>query len=108
LITNSGGVFVNVEKLNLKKYATRPALAKVIEGNRTDKTSFKQSLFDYLLYHEGNPLKAMELAALATVEAGFVCRLGFNASGFKIGGGKHNLENATTNWDYFARLKANS
>ncbi len=54
LLSEPGGPFVNVEKLNLKKYAARPALAKI--------------LFEYLLYHENNPLKALELASLATAE----------------------------------------
>ena len=29
LISDVGGPFINVEKLNLKKYASRPAMAKV-------------------------------------------------------------------------------
>merc|ERR1711990_1258312 len=47
-----GGPFINVDKLDLRKYATRPALAKV--------------LCDYIIYHDHNPRKALELAALAT------------------------------------------
>ena len=52
-----GGPFINVDKLDLRKYAKRPALAKV--------------LCDYILYHDNNPRKAVELASLATVSAGF-------------------------------------
>ncbi|CAE7934137.1 Ttc8, partial [Symbiodinium sp. KB8] len=52
-----GGPFINVDMLDLAKYAKRPAIAK--------------ALCDYLLYQEHNPRKAMELAANATVEAEF-------------------------------------
>lgn len=47
-----GGVFINVDRLDLKKYAYRPTIAKC--------------LCDYLLYVEHNPRKALELAAEAT------------------------------------------
>lgn len=47
------GVFIDVNRLDFKRYAARPAIAKV--------------LVDYLLYHEHNPRKALELAAEATV-----------------------------------------
>jgi tetratricopeptide repeat protein 8 len=47
------GVFIDVNRLDFKRYAARPAIAKV--------------LADYLLYHEHNPRKALELAAEATV-----------------------------------------
>eukprot|EP00735_Rhodelphis_limneticus_P006543 TRINITY_DN18959_c0_g1::TRINITY_DN18959_c0_g1_i1::g.21714::m.21714 TRINITY_DN18959_c0_g1::TRINITY_DN18959_c0_g1_i1::g.21714 ORF type:complete len:529 (+),score=65.76,sp/Q8VD72/TTC8_MOUSE/54.63/0.0,TPR_11/PF13414.1/72,TPR_11/PF13414.1/0.12,TPR_11/PF13414.1/0.00022,TPR_11/PF13414.1/0.012,TPR_11/PF13414.1/3.2e-07,TPR_11/PF13414.1/1.5e-09,TPR_11/PF13414.1/5e-05,TPR_11/PF13414.1/7.4,TPR_2/PF07719.12/1.4e+02,TPR_2/PF07719.12/5.4e+02,TPR_2/PF07719.12/4.4,TPR_2/PF07719.12/0.56,TPR_2/PF07719.12/0.87,TPR_ len=50
---SEGGMFINVNKLDLRKYATRPPLAK--------------ALCDYILYHEHNPKKALELAAHATV-----------------------------------------
>lgn len=50
--SNEAGIFVDVEKLDLKRYARRPALAKV--------------LCDYLLYHDHNPKKALALAAVAT------------------------------------------
>lgn len=52
-----GGKFINVEGLNMRKYASRPALAKV--------------LCDYILYHEHNPRRALELAAEATVQANY-------------------------------------
>ena len=52
MLTEPGGPFINVDKLDLRKYATRPALAKV--------------LCDYIIYHDHNPKKALELAALAT------------------------------------------
>eukprot|EP00818_Percolomonas_sp_WS_P002291 CAMPEP_0117443152 /NCGR_PEP_ID=MMETSP0759-20121206/4543_1 /TAXON_ID=63605 /ORGANISM="Percolomonas cosmopolitus, Strain WS" /LENGTH=512 /DNA_ID=CAMNT_0005235109 /DNA_START=61 /DNA_END=1599 /DNA_ORIENTATION=+ len=50
-----GDKFINTEQLDFKKYAKRPAIAK--------------ALCDYLIYLEHNPKKALELAALATVEA---------------------------------------
>jgi len=46
-----------VDRLDLKKYASRPELAKV--------------LFDYILYHDHNPRKALELANHATQLAQF-------------------------------------
>lgn len=57
---NSGGdsgVFIDVGRLDLKRYAARPAIAK--------------ALCDYLLYHEHNPRAALELAAEATVACAF-------------------------------------
>jgi hypothetical protein len=45
-------MFIDAEKLDLKRYATRPALAK--------------ALCDFILYHDHNPRKALELAAEAT------------------------------------------
>ena len=53
----AGGPFINVDRLDLRKYAARPALAK--------------ALFEYILYHDHNPKKALELAALATVQANY-------------------------------------
>jgi tetratricopeptide repeat protein 8 len=49
------GTFIDPQKLNLKKYAARPALAKI--------------LFEYLLHTENNARKALELASLVTSEA---------------------------------------
>eukprot|EP00817_Percolomonadidae_sp_ATCC50343_P001436 CAMPEP_0117421598 /NCGR_PEP_ID=MMETSP0758-20121206/2640_1 /TAXON_ID=63605 /ORGANISM="Percolomonas cosmopolitus, Strain AE-1 (ATCC 50343)" /LENGTH=490 /DNA_ID=CAMNT_0005203783 /DNA_START=24 /DNA_END=1492 /DNA_ORIENTATION=- len=46
--------FVNVDQLDFNKYAKRPALAK--------------ALCDYLIYNVCDPKKALDLAALATVE----------------------------------------
>ena len=57
MLSDPHGPFINVDRLDLRKYAARPALAKV--------------LCDYLLYHEHNPKKALELAALATVSCSF-------------------------------------
>ena len=57
MLSESGGPFINVDRLDLRKYSTRPALAK--------------ALFDYILYHEHNPRKALELASLATKSANF-------------------------------------
>ena len=57
MLSESGGPFINVDRLDLRKYAARPALAK--------------ALFEYVLYHDHNPRKALELAALATVAANY-------------------------------------
>ena len=57
ILAEPGGPFINVDKLDLRKYAQRPALARV--------------LCDYILHHDRNPKKAVELASLATVNAGF-------------------------------------
>eukprot|EP01036_Dinobryon_divergens_P032502 gene32502-42107_t len=53
----SGGALVDVDKLNLRKYASRTGLAMV--------------LTDYLLYVEHNTRKALELCAEATKENEF-------------------------------------
>ncbi|KAG2451608.1 hypothetical protein HYH02_003389 [Chlamydomonas schloesseri] len=52
LASEPGGPFINVERLDLRKYAARPLLARV--------------LCDYLIYTEHNMKKALELCALAT------------------------------------------
>lgn len=52
MLQDSNGAFINVAKLDLKKYAKRPALAK--------------ALFLYLLHVDEQPVKALELAARAT------------------------------------------
>eukprot|EP00644_Phytophthora_capsici_P004542 jgi/Phyca11/533968/estExt2_fgenesh1_pg.C_PHYCAscaffold_190055 len=52
---SDSGVFIDVNRLDFKRYAKRPAIAK--------------ALVDYLLYCEHNPRKALELAAEATVAA---------------------------------------
>mmetsp|Transcript_1792 Transcript_1792/g.6239 ORF Transcript_1792/g.6239 Transcript_1792/m.6239 type:complete len:507 (+) Transcript_1792:246-1766(+) len=57
MLAEPGGPFVNVEKLDLRKYAARPYLARV--------------LCDYITYHDHNPKKAQELAAIATVQADY-------------------------------------
>lgn len=57
MMAEPGGAFINVDKLDLRKYAARPALAR--------------ALCDYILYHDRNPKKAVELASLATVACGF-------------------------------------
>jgi tetratricopeptide repeat protein 8 len=54
---SESGVFIDVDRLDLKRYAARPAIAK--------------ALVDYLLYHDHNPRKALELAAEATVAADY-------------------------------------
>jgi len=57
LLSTPGGPFIAVDKLDLKRYATRPAIAK--------------ALCDYILYVDHNPRKGMELAAAATVHSGY-------------------------------------
>jgi tetratricopeptide repeat protein 8 len=57
MLSQAGGAFIDVDRLDLRKYATRQTLAKV--------------LCDYLLYHEHNAVKALELAAAATQFVGF-------------------------------------
>lgn len=51
LLSANGGPFINLDKLDLRKYATRPCLARV--------------LCDYMLYHDHNPKRALELCAHA-------------------------------------------
>ena len=48
MASGTAGQFVDVERLDMRKYAGRPALGR--------------ALFDYLAYHEGNARKAAELA----------------------------------------------
>ena len=57
MLAEPGGPFVDLEKLDLRKYAARPALAR--------------ALCDYMLYHDRNPRKAVELCSLATTRASF-------------------------------------
>jgi tetratricopeptide repeat protein 8 len=57
MLAEPGGPFINVDKLDLRKYAARPALARV--------------LCDYMIYHDHNPKKAVELASLATVAGAY-------------------------------------
>ncbi|KAJ3286767.1 Tetratricopeptide repeat protein 8 [Borealophlyctis nickersoniae] len=53
-LTDPTGPFINVDKLDLQKYASRPALAR--------------ALFNYIYYHLDNPRKALELASFATAQ----------------------------------------
>eukprot|EP00879_Flechtneria_rotunda_P021995 GHRR01023196.1.p1 GENE.GHRR01023196.1~~GHRR01023196.1.p1 ORF type:complete len:416 (+),score=162.18 GHRR01023196.1:766-2013(+) len=53
----AGGPFIVPERLDLRKYAARPNLARV--------------LCDYIIYVDHNMRKALELAAYATNEVGF-------------------------------------
>lgn len=55
--SEAGGPFINIDRLDLNKYARLPAVAK--------------HLCDFLLYHDHNPRKALELAAKATMAADF-------------------------------------
>ena len=57
LSSGAPGLFIDVEKLDLRKYAKRPGLA--------------MALADYLLHVEHNPRKALELCAEATERANF-------------------------------------
>jgi len=57
LMASDGDQFINPDRLDVVKYSTRPAEAK--------------ALLDYLLYHDHNPRKALELAAEATKAANF-------------------------------------
>eukprot|EP00937_MAST-01D_sp_MAST-1D-sp2_P008212 g8212.t1 len=57
MVASGSGTFIDVHRLDLKKYATRPALAK--------------ALCDFTLYHDHNPRKALELAAAASVACGY-------------------------------------
>eukprot|EP01062_Namystynia_karyoxenos_P073916 TRINITY_DN7072_c0_g1_i1.p1 TRINITY_DN7072_c0_g1~~TRINITY_DN7072_c0_g1_i1.p1 ORF type:complete len:543 (+),score=208.66 TRINITY_DN7072_c0_g1_i1:87-1631(+) len=50
-----GGPFIKADRLDMAKYAQRPPLAKV--------------LCDFVLYHDHNPRRALELAAEATKAA---------------------------------------
>jgi len=52
LASEPGGPFVNLERINMQKYAARPAMAK--------------ALCDYIFHVEHNPKKAVELCAAAT------------------------------------------
>jgi tetratricopeptide repeat protein 8 len=53
LLSEPGGPFIDVEKLDLKKYASRPTLSR--------------ALFEYIYTHCKNIRKALELASYATV-----------------------------------------
>ena len=61
LLSDGGGPFINLDKLDLRKYAARPCLAR--------------ALCDYMLHHEHNPKRALELCAHATASNKFeVCQ----------------------------------
>ena len=57
LSAEDNGLFINVAKLDLRKYATRPPLAK--------------ALFLYMLHVTNDTLRATELAAFATEHENF-------------------------------------
>eukprot|EP00164_Ancoracysta_twista_P004617 GFYU01006235.1.p1 GENE.GFYU01006235.1~~GFYU01006235.1.p1 ORF type:complete len:511 (-),score=101.36 GFYU01006235.1:139-1671(-) len=57
LLSQQDGLFINADRLDLKKYVARPALAK--------------ALCDFIIYHDHNPKKAVELAALATTASNY-------------------------------------
>jgi hypothetical protein len=62
LLSNDSSRFINVDTIDVKRYIKRPALAKV--------------LCEYLLYHEHNPKKALELCSEATIAAEYVFLFG--------------------------------
>lgn len=57
MASEPGGLFINLQKLDLHKYAQRPLLSRV--------------LCDYIIYVEHNMRRALELAAAATKECNF-------------------------------------
>lgn len=57
MVSEEPGVFINVNKLDLQKYAKRPALAK--------------ALFLYMIHVDNQTVKALELAANATEHQAF-------------------------------------
>lgn len=60
LLSEGSGPFINLDKLDLRKYAARPCLAR--------------ALCDYMLYHDHNPKRALELCAHATASNNFEVR----------------------------------
>ena len=75
MLSDLGGPFIRVDRLDLKKYAARPELAKV--------------LFDYILYHDHNPRKALELANYATQMANVIRSARTGARGIARGCTRH-------------------
>ncbi|KAL6759471.1 TRP protein for flagellar function [Haematococcus lacustris] len=57
MLSEPGGPFINSEQVDLRKYASRPHLAR--------------SLCDYMLYVDHNVKRALELCAMATQKADF-------------------------------------
>ncbi|KAL0585996.1 hypothetical protein ABG067_004319 [Albugo candida] len=55
--TENQSSFIDVDMLDLKRHASKPVIAKL--------------LVDYLLYHERNPRRALELASEATVASNY-------------------------------------
>nr|CCA18634.1 sporangia induced TRP protein putative [Albugo laibachii Nc14] len=55
--TEDQSCFIDVDQLDLKRYASRPLIAKI--------------LVDYILYHARNPRRALELASEATVACNY-------------------------------------
>lgn len=102
------GGFINADRLDFRKYAARPAIAKV--------------LVDFLLYHDHNPRKALELAAEATVAVRTTHTTNHHAPPpdttlndtktpsptTKTGGGKPDWENAIINLGSIEMLKSSS
>ena len=76
---STDGRFIQADRLDLKKYVRRPALAKVrltlflgdISKLAFMKSAVLQALCDYLIYVDHNAKKALELCALATVESNY-------------------------------------
>lgn len=57
MLSEPGGPFINIDKLDLRKYAARPLLARV--------------LCDYIIYNDHNIKRALELCSLATTTVEF-------------------------------------
>lgn len=84
MMSEAGGPFINVDRLDLRKYAARTSLSRV--------------LCDYLIYSEHNMKRALELCALATQANDFSVRasacmgvdVGANVS-VGVGGGRLRL-----------------
>lgn len=57
MLSQAGEPFVNVARLNISKYAQKPALSK--------------ALFNFIYYHENEVRHALELAAQASQHSKF-------------------------------------
>ncbi|KAM9777431.1 tetratricopeptide repeat protein 8 isoform 1-T1 [Neosynchiropus ocellatus] len=57
MLTNPEGPFINLSRLNLAKYSTKPAMSR--------------TLFEYIFHHENDVRNALQLAAQATEHAQF-------------------------------------
>ena len=55
MMSQHGGPFIDVDRLDLRKYAARPSIAK--------------ALCDFLLYHDHNPRKCVGLLPAASAAA---------------------------------------
>ena len=67
MLSQPDGPFINMARLNVGKYASRPNIAK--------------ALFEYILYHENRVREAMDLASQVVIYQG-----DFQDIGLKLGG----------------------